>query len=120
MVNIRGCNQPEYNGAGKVITYISSTQYSYTITGTPASPATGSPTSTQCFLSEVTITGGIAEQSFAPNGIQTYRGKVRNASGAPYYEDVTFSGSDCSGGLDLPIQGWRRVLETKEVQRVKA
>jgi len=104
MVNIRGCIQPEYNGAGKVITFISSTQYSYTISGTPASPATGTPTSTQCFLSEVTITGGIASESFNASGTQTYRGKVRMASGSPFYADVNFNGSDCSSGLDLPIQ----------------
>ena len=104
MVNIRGCNQPEYNGAGKIITYISSTQYSYVIAGTPASPATGSPTSTQCMMSETSTTGGIATQSFATAGTQPYSGKVRYTGGSVYYADVTLSGTDCSGGLDLPVQ----------------
>jgi len=104
MVNIRGCTQPEYNGAGKVITYISVDSYSYTISGSPASPATGSPTSTQCFLSETSIAGGIAQEDFNAAGTQPYRGRVRYATTPPYYEDVTFSGTDCSAGLDLPIQ----------------
>jgi hypothetical protein len=104
MVNIRGCVEPEYNGAGKVITYISSTQYSYAVSDSPSSPATGSPTSTQCFLSEVTISGGVAEESFNAGATQTYRGKVRHTGGTPLYKDVTYSGADCSEGLDLPIQ----------------
>ena len=104
MVNIRDANQHEYNGAGKVVTVTGVDAYTYTISGSPASPATGTITSTQCFMSEITITGGIAEESFNSAGTQTYRGRVAMSSSSPYYKDVTFSGSDCSGGLDLPIQ----------------
>lgn len=104
MVNIRGANQPEYNGAGKVITKIGADSYSYQVSGTPATPATGTITSTQCFMSELTITGGIAEESFNAAGTQTYRGRVAKSSASPYWRDVTFSGADCSGGLDIPIQ----------------
>jgi len=104
MVNIRGANQPEYNGAGKVITKIGADSYSYQVSGTPATPATGTITSTQCFMSELTITGGIAEESFNAAGTQTYRGRIAKSSASPYWRDVTFSGADCSGGLDIPIQ----------------
>ena len=38
-----GANQAEYNGVFE-ITYISTTQFSYTITGSPVSPATGTIT----------------------------------------------------------------------------
>jgi len=104
MVNIRGADQPEYNGAGKVITVTDANTYTYTISGSPASPATGTITSTQCFMSETTTTGGVATESYNSSGTQPYRGRVAYASNSPYYKDVTFSGDDCSGGLDLPIQ----------------
>lgn len=104
MVNIRGSNQPEYNGAGKVISNVLTDYYDYTVSGTPTTPATGTITSTQCMLSEVTIAGGIAEQSFSAAGTQPYRGKVRWSAPPNLWEDVKFSGSDCSGGFTLPIQ----------------
>jgi len=104
MVTIRGALQPEYNGAGKVITVTGVDEYTYQVSGAPATPATGTITSTQCFMSELTISGGIAEEAFNSAGAQTYRGRVAKASAAPYWKDVTFSGADCSGGLDLPIQ----------------
>jgi len=104
MVNIRGCTQPEYNGAGKVITWVDVDTYTYTISGGPASPATGSPTATQCYISELTIAGGIAEQSYNAGGTQPYRGVVRWSTTPNIWRDVKYSGSDVSGGLILPIQ----------------
>lgn len=104
MVNIRGCNQPEYNGAGKVIAWVDVDTYTYTISGGPASPATGSPTATQCYISEVTIAGGIAEESYNAGATQPYRGVVRWSTDPNIWRDVTYSGSDASGGLILPIQ----------------
>lgn len=104
MVNIRNANQPEYNGAGKIITYIDAGSYSYTVAGTPTTPATGTITSTQCFLSEVTVSGGIATESYGTAGVQTYRGVVAHSTAPNLYDNVAFSGTDASGGLSLPIQ----------------
>ena len=104
MVNIRGANEPEYNGAGKVITYISSTQYSYVIAGAPASPATGTITSTHCYISELTIAGGIAEQSYAAGATQPARGWVRDGTPPDVYVQAPLGITDISGGIDLPVQ----------------
>lgn len=41
LVNISGADQSEYNGTGIKITVISDTQFTYQITGTPTTPATG-------------------------------------------------------------------------------
>lgn len=46
IVRIQGATQPEYNidWPGVAITVLSSTQFTYPVTGTPTTPATGSPT----------------------------------------------------------------------------
>lgn len=104
MVNIRGANQPEYDGAGKIISNVTTNAYDYTVSGSPATPATGTITATQCYISEVTIAGGIAEESYNAGSTQPYRGVVAHSTAPNLYDNVTYSGSDCSGGLTLPIQ----------------
>ena len=44
-VQIAGCNETSYNGS-YIITVTGSNTYTYTVSGSPATPATGSPTST--------------------------------------------------------------------------
>lgn len=103
MVAIRNSTIQAYNGVF-VVTVIDGGEYDYTMLSDPASPATGTIDATQVFMSEITIAGGIATQSFAPSGTQAYRGVVRSDSVDPYYKDVTFTGADVSQGLDIPIQ----------------
>jgi hypothetical protein len=103
MVNIRGAEQYQYNGAGKIITYVDADHYTYAVTGSPASPATGSITATQCYISDTT-TSGVAENSYKYGTTQPARYVVRYSTTPPYYEDVTGSVSDISGGLDIPVQ----------------
>lgn len=103
MVVIRGANQPEYNGVF-TITYISVNSYSYTVSGAPATPATGTITGTQGFMSELTVGGGIATEQFNYAADQPYTGVVRKGSASPYYRDASFSGSITSVGIDIPVQ----------------
>ena len=103
MVIIRSANEQYYNGVF-TITYIGVDSYSYTMLGDPADTATGTITATQAFMSELTIAGGIAEESFAAGATQPYTGVARKSTGIPYYRDSSFSGTDCSGGIDIPVQ----------------
>lgn len=48
-VNVRGANQTEYNGIF-VITGVTSTTFTYTVSGTPVTPATGTITANRCYL----------------------------------------------------------------------
>lgn len=43
-ITIAGANQPEYNGTFRVLSDLGGGRYTYTITGTPATPATGTIT----------------------------------------------------------------------------
>jgi len=103
MVIIRGANEQYYNGVF-IITYVSAGSYTYTMSGDPNDTATGIIAATQAFMSKLTIAGGIAEQSFNAGGAQPYTGVARKSSSSPYYRDASFSGADCSGGIDIPVQ----------------
>ena len=105
MVNIRGANEPEYNGAGKVITYVSANSYTYSVDAGASSPATGTITATQCYISETTDGSGIAEESYKYGSTQPAQLRVVKSDGSPvYYTDVTQTVPDVSGGLNLPVQ----------------
>lgn len=48
-VNLRGANQAEYNGIF-VITGVTSTTFTFTVSGAPATPATGAISVNRCYL----------------------------------------------------------------------
>lgn len=98
-VRIYGANQDEYNGVF-ALTYIDANSYSYTVTGTPATPATGSVTATAVLLEGTTDGSGIIQRTdwqFAGN--QPVIGRSRKGS-SPRYASGVVSGLINSGGLD--------------------
>lgn len=48
-INVRGANQSEYNGIF-VITGVTSNTFTYSVTGSPATPATGTISVNRCYL----------------------------------------------------------------------
>lgn len=48
-INVRGANQSEYNGTF-VISNVTANTFQYTVTGTPATPATGTISVNRCYL----------------------------------------------------------------------
>lgn len=102
-VIIRKADQQEYNGVF-TITKIDANSYSFTVSGTPVTPATGTIKATQAFMSELSVAGGVAEESFNFGAAQPYTGVARKSSGTPFYRDSSFSGTIGSGGLDIPVQ----------------
>ena len=74
-ITISGCDQPEYNGEF-LVEMINSTQFTYKISGTPVSPATGTPTAFKASagwtLPFTGITGVNAFKQPAGNGFYCY------------------------------------------------
>ncbi len=98
-VKISGCDQQEYNGVF-AITVIDSNSYSYTVSGTPVSPATGTPVASAVILNGLTDVSGIFDDvSFNFQGNQPVRGRVRMGTAPPYYRSSDLGGSIIDTGL---------------------
>lgn len=96
-VAIRGANEQYYNGVF-TITYINVNSYSYTMSGDPASPATGTITATFVFMEEVTVALGIATESVKYNGDQDLQGYARY-NPDPFYKQGNLSGTFTTDGF---------------------
>lgn len=78
-INIKGAVQPEYNGT-HVITYISANSYSYTVSGTPTTPATGTILATAEIVNELTNAAGEVNETHRYTSDQPVLGRVRKAT----------------------------------------
>ena len=97
LVQIKGANQQEYNGI-RTITGVATDSYTYAITGTPASPATGTIKATAVVLTGVTDASGNLTGTFAYSGAaQPITGRARKST-APYYQTNQIVGSITSAG----------------------
>ena len=102
-VIIRGANQDEYNGDHQ-ITVINTNSYKYTVSGTPATPATGNITSTFRIINKLTNSSGIATESLNYSSDQPIKGTARKASSTPYYKIANFVGTITSSGFSTIVQ----------------
>jgi DNA/RNA endonuclease YhcR with UshA esterase domain len=75
-VVIKGADQGEYVGY-KEITVVDANSYTYTVTGTPTTPATGTITATANILNDLTDASGEAETTFNYTNDQPITGRVR-------------------------------------------
>jgi len=85
IAQIEGATEDEYNGAFAV-TYISSTSFSYTVPGTPSTPAGGTKTVTGGYFNELTSASGIVTDTRSLTSNQPMTGWVRKGSASPYYQ----------------------------------
>jgi hypothetical protein len=101
-VKIEGAIQNEYNGIYS-ITVTGVNSYTYTVSGTPTTPATGTILSTAVILNGTTdVSGDISgEIDFSSN--QPVTGVVRKGSTSTYYKEAGITGTIASTGLDLTI-----------------
>lgn len=91
-VMILGANEEEYNGVYQ-ITVTDADTYTYTISGTPDTPATGTITCTYVIIFELSNGSGIADNSMRYRGSnQPFTGWARKSSGSPYYRQAPMSG----------------------------
>lgn len=94
-VTIAGAAQSEYNGAF-IISVISATQFSYTISGSPVTPATGTPTASFTGATIDLVSTGFGSAYNQPSG--TALSLVTPLSGVSFTGYVQFG--EISGGFD--------------------
>ena len=101
---IRGATQIEYNGI-YTITVTGVNSYTYTVSGTPATPATGTIISSFVVVEGLTnVNGQISATRTYPTD-QPLTGKVRKNSSAPYYKTAGITGSvDSANGFSATVQ----------------
>ena len=103
-VLIKNATQLEYNGVF-VITYIDANSYSYTVSGSPATPATGTILASAVIIDDVTNGSGIVNDTRSYSGDQPITGRSRKATGSLYYKTSSVIGTiDSTSGLNLTIQ----------------
>ncbi|GAI98750.1 unnamed protein product, partial [marine sediment metagenome] len=91
-VEIEDADQPEYNGV-KTITVTTVDAYTFTVSGTPDTPATGSIKSTSILLEDLTNSSGIATIDHRYTNEQPFSGWARKSSGVPFYKTSIISGT---------------------------
>lgn len=102
-VIIRGVTEDEYNGIF-TISNVTANAYDYTVSGTPATPATGSPKATCAILSGLTNASGILQTtSFNYTSSQPVTGRVRKATTGTKYKTGAITGTITSNGLDTTV-----------------
>ncbi len=104
LVVVRDCDQPEYNGPFTIIVTTVS-EYTYTVSGAPDSPATGTPISSGAILSGLTdINGDIsAQRTFTAD--TNMKGSVRKSSASPRFKSFLISGTvDDVIGLTINVR----------------
>jgi len=91
-VQIAGANEQEYNGVHQ-ITVTGVDTYTYTVSGTAASPATGTITSTFVIVFELTVAGVASSVMRYKTSDQPFTGVVRRSSTTPLYRQGILSGT---------------------------
>lgn len=102
-VRIIGADQQEYNGIFTVSVSDANT-YTYTISGSPATPATGTVLSTAVLLEGLTDASGVAENTgFNFTNDQPVLGRSRKATSSPYFKTGLISGTVTDAGFDVEV-----------------
>ncbi len=98
-VVISGATQPEYNGI-QTLANVTANTYDYTVTGTPATPATGTIVSTAVILDGLTdVNGVIQDTAFNFSSNQPVSGRARRSTTSPLYKTATISGTITTAGF---------------------
>ena len=101
-VVIRGANQTEYVSIF-TISNVTTNTYDVTVTGTPATPATGSPVASFVFISGTTdVNGEISSPARTLSTNQAIKGTVRKSSGSPLFKSAPIVGTiDSTNGASV-------------------
>ena len=103
-VVIRGANEQEYNGVF-TITVTGTNSYTYTISGSPATTATGTIISSFVALEGLTNASGLISTTRSYPSNQPIIGKARKSSSSPYYRTSGITGTvDIGSGFSVVIQ----------------
>jgi len=99
-VKIEGADQEEYNG-GKQITVTGVNSYTFAVSGTPTTPATGTILATAIIIFGTTNGSGDITDSRSYGSDQDFTGRVRYSS-SPYYKSSPLSGT-IDNAIGLPV-----------------
>lgn len=102
-VRIEGANEEAYNGAYE-ITVTGVDNYTYTMTDTASSPATGTITSTTMIFNDLTDANGVVTDTRTYSADQNVTGRARKSSASPFYKNSPITATiDSSSGLTLTV-----------------
>lgn len=104
-VTIRGAEQPEYNAVHTIIV-TGTNAYTYTVSGSPATPATGTITSTGVWLAGLTDVNGQISAAKSISLNQSIRGPVRKSTTSPRFKSFSLAGNvvDKTAGLTITVR----------------
>jgi hypothetical protein len=88
-VVLRGSDQQEYNGVFSVFN-VTANAYDYTVSGTPATPATGTIKATGVVLEGLTNASGVISASRSFTADQPVSGSARKMTSTPFYKPFNF------------------------------
>lgn len=102
---IRGANEQEYNGVFS-ITVTTANAYTYTVSGSPASPATGTIISSGAVLEGLTDVNGEITASRTYSSNTNVKGFVRKSTTSPVFKDFSLAGNtvDSTSGLTVNVR----------------
>jgi hypothetical protein len=103
-VLIKGADQKEYNGV-HTISNVTVNGYDYTVSGAPATPATGTITSTAVIIDGTTNASGIISDTRTYSSDQDFTGRVRKSTApSPFYKTQPITGTiDKDTGLSITV-----------------
>jgi len=99
-IAIRGANQPEYNDI-KTITVTGVNTYTFTVSGSPVTPATGTITATAVVMNTTTNVSGVATGNFNYISDQLVTGRIRKGTSSTYYKTAILSETLTSTALNM-------------------
>jgi hypothetical protein len=103
-VRIRGAEQPEYNGI-QTITVTGAGTYTYAVSGSPASPATGTIKAALVILDGLTNASGQINDTRSWSSDQNFVGRVRKGTSTTAYKAQPVTGTiDSEAGAALTVQ----------------
>ena len=101
-VLISGASQYEYTGV-KTITVTGTNTYTFSVSGSPATPATGTITSTTVLAEDLTDVAGQLTTELRYSSDQPVGGRVRRGTDTPFYRTQRISSTITEAGLNLTI-----------------
>jgi len=101
-VLISGASQYEYTGV-KTITVTGTNTYTFSVSGSPATPATGTITSTTVLAEDLTDVSGQLTTELRYSSDQPVGGRVRRGTDTPFYRTQRISSTITAAGLNLTI-----------------
>ena len=100
-VRIEGAVQPEYNVIA-TISNVTVNAYDYTVSGSPATPATGSPTASLVLINGLTNASGVISDTRSYPSNQDITGRATKGTSSPVYVPGDITGT-VDSGTGLPV-----------------